>query len=148
MLVAMDPQFTTRFLETVEGASKAAGAGNPHTILLSAFQAIIQGDFDSFGAFLTDDVELRISGTGIFDGVWQGRKDVVQAARNNFGLLKHQKPEIEAMIAQGDMVAVLMRESGILKTNERNYQFRGVQWFTLAGGRIHRIEEIMTPSSS
>lgn len=142
----MDPQFTTRFLGTVEQASKASGGGNPHTILLAAFQAIVQGDFDSFGAFLTDDVELRISCTGIFDGVWQGRKDVVQAARNNFAMVKHQKPEIEAMIAQGDMVAVLMKETGILTRNEQSYQVRGVQWFTLAGGRIHRIEEIMTPS--
>lgn len=144
----MDPQFTTRFLDTVEGASKAVGPGNPHTILLSAFQTIIQGDFDSFGAYLTDDVELRISGTGIFDGVWKGRNDVVQAARNNYGLIEHQKPEIEAMIAQGDTVAVLMSETGILKTNEHNYHFRGVQWFTLSDGRIHRIEEIMAPPAN
>jgi hypothetical protein len=35
------------------------------------------------------------------------------------------------MISQGDSVAVLMRESGVLKSTGQAYSIRGVQWFHL-----------------
>jgi hypothetical protein len=45
------------------------------------------------------------------DGTWRGRSEVVEATRKNFALVSGQRPEIEGMIAQGDSVAVLLRES-------------------------------------
>jgi hypothetical protein len=47
------------------------------------------------------------------------------------------------MIADGDRIAVLLRESGILKSNGQAYSVRGVQWFTFADGKISKIDEIV-----
>ena len=55
----------------------------------------------------------------------------------------NQKPEIESMISQGDQVAVLLRESGVLKSSGQAYTVRGVQWFTFAHGKIRKIDEII-----
>ena len=45
--------------------------------------------------------------------------------------------------AQGDRVAVLLRESGVLKSSGRAYSVRGVQWITFADGKIKKIDEIV-----
>jgi hypothetical protein len=58
-------------------------------------------------------------------------------------MLAEQKPEIESMIADGDRIALLLRENGILKSNGQAYSVRGVQWFTFAGGKISKIDEIV-----
>lgn len=137
----MDPQYTARFLDNVR-PDTVAETDNQH-VLHSAYEAIVRGDFDAFGSFLTEDAELNIAGSGSMDGVWRGRMHVVEAARRNFSQLADQKPEIESIVAQGDTVAVLFRETGAFRTNGRNYRFRVVQWFTFRAGKIHRIDEIV-----
>ena len=69
---------------------------------------------------------------------------MVAATRKNFALLSNQKPEIEGMISHANRVAVLLRESGVFKSNGQAYSVRGVQWFTFADGKIARIDEIVT----
>jgi ketosteroid isomerase-like protein len=136
----MDREYSDRILGTVRPAVTAAG--DPQTVLHTAFSAIVQGNFDAFGESVADDVELNICGFGPIDGTWRGRKDVVEATRKNFALLAGQQPEIEAIAAQGDCVAVLLRESGVLRSSGEAYSIRGVQWFTFAEGKIKRIDEI------
>ena len=92
---------------------------------------------------VADDVELNIFGFGPMHGTWRGRKDVVEATRRNFGLLSNQQPEIEDIISQGDRVAILLRETGTLKSDGQAYSVRGVQWFTFADGKIKKIDEIL-----
>jgi hypothetical protein len=67
---------------------------------------------------------------------------VVAAARKNYGKLENQQPEIEAMISHGDSIAVLLRESGVLKSTRQAYSIRGVQWFTFVDGKIRKIDQI------
>ena len=55
----------------------------------------------------------------------------------------NQKAEIESMISQGEQVAVLVRESGVVKSSGQAYSVRGVQWFTFANGKIKKIDEII-----
>jgi ketosteroid isomerase-like protein len=141
----MDSEYSGRFLRTTSSAA-TDDIESPQSVLHAAFDAIIQGDFDAFGRSVTDDVELSIRGLGELDGSWRGREAVVAATRNNFALLAEQKPEIEGMIAEGDRVAVLLRESGIFKSNGRAYRVRGVQWFTFSGGKIKKIDEIIATS--
>ena len=141
----MDPEYSERFLRTTSSAATDE-VESPQSVLHAAFDAIIQGDFDAFGRSVTDDVELSIRGLGELDGSWRGRDAVVAATRQNFALLAEQKPEIESMIAEGDRIAVLLRETGIFKSNGRAYRVRGVQWFTFAGGKIQKIDEIVTTS--
>jgi ketosteroid isomerase-like protein len=88
-------------------------------------------------------VELHISGFSALDGTWRGRDEVVAATRRNFAALDGQKPAIESTISQGDSVAVLIRESGIFKSNGQAYSIRAVQWFTFSNGRIKKIDEIV-----
>ena len=73
------------------------------------------------------------------DGSWRGRADVLEATRRNFGTLSGQQPGIDAMISQGESVAVLLRESGVFKSTGQAYSVRGVQWFTFAGGKIFLV---------
>ena len=138
----MDREYTDRFLRTTSNAA-IQDIKDPQTVLHTAFDAIIQGNFDAFGESITDDVELSVCGFGPLDGTWRGRDEVLAATRRNFGLLASQKPEIESMISQGDRIAVLLRESGVFKSGGQAYSVRGVQWFTFADGKIRRIDEII-----
>jgi ketosteroid isomerase-like protein len=138
----MDREYTDRFLLTTSSAA-TKDIQDPQTVLHTAFDAIIQGNFDAFADSVSDDVELSIRGFGALDGTWRGRDEVVAATRRNFGLLANQRPEIESMISQGDRVAVLLRESGVFKSNGQAYSVRGVQWFTFADGKISKIDEII-----
>ena len=138
----MDPQYSDAFLAKVNAAA-AKRASDPQTILHDVYAAIVQGNFDAAGEGMTEDVELNICGFAPMNGTWSGRAAVIDATRNNFALLAGQQPEIDGMISQGESVAVLLRESGVLKSNGQAYNIRGVQWFTFAGGKIKRIDEIV-----
>jgi ketosteroid isomerase-like protein len=142
--MAMDRDYTDKLLRAVSPAAPKA-ISDPQAVLHAAYTAVIQGDFDAFRDAVTEDVELYICGFSPMDGNWRGRREVVEATRKNFDLVAGQQPEVEAMISQGDYVAVLLRESGTLKSTGQPYRLRGVQWFTFAHGKIKRIDEILTP---
>jgi ketosteroid isomerase-like protein len=143
--VPIDSEYSERFLEVTRAS---ATKDDSLSIVHAAFDAIIRGDFEAFGETLAGDVELKIGGFGAaglhaLDGAWRGRAAVVAATRRNFATLAEQKPEIASMIREGDRVAVLLRENGGIKSNGQAYSVRGVQWFTFAGGKIARIDEII-----
>ena len=138
----MNPEYTDKFLATARAAATDASSNDPQAVLHAAYAAIIRGDFDALGESMTDDVELNICGFPATDGNWRGRNDVVAAARKNYAQLESQQPAIEGLISQGDSIAVLMRESGVLKSTGEAYSIRGVQWFTFADGKIREIDQI------
>jgi len=138
----MNPEYTDKFLATTQPSASDPSSNDPQTVLHAAYAAIISGDFDALGDSMTDDVELNICGFPATDGNWRGRNDVVAAARRNFAQIENQQPEIESMISHGDSIAVLLRESGVLKTTKQAYSIRGVQWFTFQNGKIRKIDQI------
>ncbi len=138
----MDREYSESLLATVKSATTSEPT-DPQTILHGVYAGIVEGNYDALGEAVTDDVELNIFGYGPMHGTWRGRKDVVEATRRNFGLVSGQQPEIDGMIAQGNSVAVLLRETGTLKSTGQAYSLRGVQWFTFADGKIQRIDEIL-----
>jgi ketosteroid isomerase-like protein len=138
----MDREYTDKLLATARPGATDASSNDPQTVLHAAYAAIIRGDFDALGESMTDDVELNICGFPAIDGSWRGRNDVVAAARKKYAQIENQQPEIEAMISQGDTIAVLLRESGVLKSTGQAYSIRGVQWFTFADGKIRKIDQI------
>jgi uncharacterized protein len=138
----MHPEYADRILATTRPVATHA-ANDPQAVLHAAYEAVIRGDFDVFGESLTEDVELNISGFVPMNGTWRGRNEVVAATRRNFAEVEHQQPTIEGMICQGDRIAVLLRESGMLKSIGKAYSIRGVQWFTFASGKIAKIDEIV-----
>ena len=143
----MDREYTDRLL-VATGSAVTKDFPDPQAVLHHAFEAIIAGNFDAFGDSVADNVEMNIRGFGPLDGAWRGRDEVVAATRRNFALLANQKPEIEGMIAQGDRIAVLLRESGVFKSNGQAYSVRGIQWFTFANGKIAKIDEIIATHPS
>ena len=140
--MTMNRNYTDKLLQAVSPAAPHA-MSDPQTVLHAAYSAVIQGNFDAFSDAVTEDVELNVCGFGPMDGTWRGRREVVEATRKNFELVAGQQPEIEGMISQGSCVAVLLRESGILKSTGQPYRLRGVQWFTFANGKIKKIDEIL-----
>jgi ketosteroid isomerase-like protein len=113
----------------LETTSSAAIKDTRLSVLHAAFDAVIQGNYEAFGERVTEDVELSIIGFSALDGSWRGRDEVIAATRRNF--------------AQGDRIAVLLREKGILQSNGQPYSVRGVQWFTFVEDKIKRIDEIV-----
>ena len=146
MLMRMDHDYMIRLIDAVRSSKGHGGAEENRQTLAAIYSAVGRGDFELFGEYLTDDVELDIRGMGPMDGVWRGRKDVVEAARTNFGNIDEQKPEIEAIAGQGNVTAVLFSEKGVLKPDGREYKLRAVQWFTFVDGRVKRIDEIVAVS--
>src|SRR5689334_4244469 len=76
------------------------------SIVLAIFGAVAAGDFHALQKYFTADTELRIYGFGPFNGSWSGREDVLAAITTNFGKLASQTPVIEAMLDQGDSLAI------------------------------------------
>ena len=74
----MDREYSDRLLATTGSAVTNANT-DPQAVLHASFDAIIRGDFDAFGASLTDDVELSVCGFGPLDGSWRERDAVVAA---------------------------------------------------------------------
>lgn len=136
----MDPTYKDQLLSQVRNFTSAP---DHQAVLHSAYDAVMQGKFDEFAAFVTEDVQLSISGLPEMDGVWHGRDAVVNATRKNFGLVDAQQPEIEHMITQGNVVAILLRERGSFKEDGRVYSVRAAQWFTFTDGKISKIDEIV-----
>src|SRR5260370_38041939 len=110
--ISMDAQYTARFLDAIRNHSPEPEAFEPNRETLRAvFDAVIRGDFNAFGEFLTQDVELDIRGVASMDGNWRGRGQVVEVARANFSQLADQKPEIESIISGNKSMSVVFRHS-------------------------------------
>ena len=137
----MHREYAEKLLATTRPAV-ANAANDPQGVLHAAYDAIIRGDFEAFRESLSEDVELSISGFPPMNGTWRGRNEVVAATRRNFAEVDHQQPTIEGIICQGDSIAVLLRESGTLKSTGKAYSIRAVQWFTFAEGKIKKIDEL------
>jgi len=136
----MEPQHRDKLLARVQTLE-----ADHQSILHSVYSAVAHGRFDEFAGLVTEDVELHITGMAPMDGVWRGRDAVVAATRKNFAMVDAQQPQIENMIAQGNMVAVLLNERGTFREDGRAYSVRVVQWFTFSGGKISRMDEICAP---
>jgi ketosteroid isomerase-like protein len=137
----MDREYTDRFLAKVEAAA-TDDPSDPQAILRSVYAAIIDGDFDALDKWFTDDVEFNMCGFGPINGTWRGRQEVLKATHRNYAILNGQQSEIDGTISEGPCVAVLLRESGTLKSSGQAYSIRGVHWFTFADGKIKKIDGI------
>jgi uncharacterized protein len=114
-------------------------------LLQEMFQAIGQGDWQAFADMLHDDVELQIDCVPSLPmrGKWRGRAQVGEAVKRNFAMLEQQRPELEAVVAQGDTVVVLGRERGNMR-GAGTYTVRWMQMHTFRDGKCHRVYEMVT----
>src|SRR4051812_24063603 len=112
-------------------------------IVLAIFSAVAAGDFHGLQEYFTRDAQLHIYGFGPFNGSWSGREDVLAAITTNFGKLASQTPVIEAILDQGNSLAIRINESGHLKPDRRPYHLQGVIWFTFEGKQVKQIHEFL-----
>jgi len=138
----------SRDLSGVESAFQvtAAESSSLKPVLAKILNAIKHDDFAAIAEHLTEQVELHIAGFQAMDGSWRGRERVLEAMAANFGQITEQKPETEALIEQGNRIAMLIRESGRWKESGNSYSVRGVIWWTFEGNRLTRVEEFFGPT--
>jgi ketosteroid isomerase-like protein len=108
------------------------------------FRTIARGDFDSLGSFLADDVVMEIAGPAElpFVGRTQGANQVAGQIARNFSHFEDQQPDVESVVAQGDMVVLQARERGRLRASRRPYHIHWVQIYTFRDGKLKRFQEI------
>jgi|KBSSwiStaDraftv2_1062776.scaffolds.fasta_scaffold511889_2 ketosteroid isomerase-like protein len=133
--------------------SRVASAFKPKTcdqpslqgVLGEVLSAISRNDFAAISPHFTDEAELHIRGFESISGSWRGRDAVMTAIAANFESVTGQKPESEALIEQGNNIAMLIREEGRWKQTGKPYRVRGVIWWTFDGERISKVEEFVLP---
>ena len=141
------------FFEHVSSAFKENDPDSPQRERESAhvrcvqllYHAIARGAFAESLELVTDDFVLEIFGppSSPFNGRWQGRDDVLAAMQRNFSMLRDQRPEIESLVAQGDQLIVVARESGQVCETGQTYHVRWMQEFTFANGKIKAVRELI-----
>ncbi len=119
-------------------------------VLTAVLAAIAANDTPSLANYFTEDAELHIHGFAPIAGSWYGRENVVAAADRNFDKLRQQTPHVEAMIEQGEHIALFVRETGLVqetsppgREDSRDYDVRGVIWWTFRDGKLRRVEEFI-----
>lgn len=138
----MNQEYTANLLEHVEKSAAEANS-EPQTILHKVYGSLIQGDYGAFYEALHPEVVFTLSGWAPMDGTWHGRDAVLNAAKRNYAMVTDQKPVVESIVANGESVAVLLRETGNLRGADETYSVRLVQWFTFAEGKITKIDQVV-----
>jgi ketosteroid isomerase-like protein len=137
---ATRPLQEAREKETLIGARSAEHLANVEAQLA----AIARGDYASAVANVRDDVELDIFAPPEF--AWlrraRGRQEFQTALEHNFGTLIDQRPEITAVVAQGDVVIMIGREQGRIRETGHEYDVEFVHRFTFRDERLASIRII------
>ena len=105
--------------------------------------AIGREDLTAVGEMLADDVRLEILGADELPFIREakGRLQMIEAIKENFGAVGDQRPSIEAVIAQGDTVIVMLEEEGKVRATGKKYRIKGMQRFVIQGGEVELVEE-------
>jgi ketosteroid isomerase-like protein len=147
----MNQTVVNQFIDSLPAAFEAGDTGAAAKVqeaqnvrrLQELYRAIARGDFPAAIAAMTDDIELQIFGTAEFDFIRQatGPTALLAAMQANYAKMEDQRPEIISLIAQGNTVAVLMREQGRYRPTGKPYDLRGVQLFEFRDGQVARLQE-------
>lgn len=126
-------------------ASELNSAEQQH--LLSVEQqidAIARGDLDAALANAAPDVELDIFAPPEFKWISRARgiAELRRALAENFGSVVDQTPEILNVVAQGESVVLMGRETGRIRATGEPYDVEFVEKFTFADGRLTAVRII------
>ena len=113
-------------------------------LIQDLIMAIGRDDLTAVGEMLTDDVRLEVLGPDElpFMREAKGRARMLEAIKENFGAVRDQRPKIEAVIAQGDTVIVMMGEEGEVRATGKRYRIRGIQRFIIREKKVEMVEEL------
>lgn len=145
----MNPEFVGRFiarLHTAFEANDSLAAGKMLeqenvTRIKEMYGAILRGDYTVFSNALADDVEFELVGPpdSPMTGHWKGREAVLAGSARNYARLEDQRPELIAVIAQGEQVNIIGREKGRIRATGREYDIPWMHLFTFREGKVARI---------
>ena len=145
----MDAHYISQFITNIQPKFQAgdAGAGEKGIegacvgIVERSYRAVARGDFEGFKSMLDEDVEFEFAGPSgtPFVARCRGREDVFETVSRNYSIIENQKPEILRIVAQGEDVAVIARESGRLKSTGRDYSVTFLHLFTIRNGKIAKL---------
>jgi ketosteroid isomerase-like protein len=109
------------------------------------FRALIRKDFAGLGDLLAEDVTLEIIGSPAtpLAGHTRGRQQVLEATRNNLEVVKEQRPEVEAVIAQGNAVVVVGKEQGRFRATGLEYILHWIYIYRFKDGKIISVRELL-----
>ena len=140
-----DQTMMERDFQSVMGVLREAPdtAALRRTTLMAVIHLIEASAFETLSQYMTEDIEMHIAGTPIFAGSWYGYRDVTAAIAANFSKVTGQKPVIESMIQQDQVIAVRIRETGRIIATGEEYAVRGVLWFEFEDALIRRIDEVV-----
>jgi len=116
-------------------------------VIKNLLKAIGSDDLPAVEEMLAEGVRLEIPGTDELPFIRKakGREQMIEAIKQNFGALQNQRPSIEAVIAQGDTVIVIMEEEGEIRASGKKYQTKGMQRFVIREGKVELVEELFVP---
>lgn len=145
----MNPEFVGRFIAGLRPAFEAEDARATEkqqesqnvARIAALYQAIERSDFAAFSNALAEDVELEMVGPpdSPMTGHWRGKNEVLAGSARNYARLEDQRPELIAVVAQGDQVSVIGREKGRIRATGREYEIPWLHLFTFREGQVVRI---------
>jgi ketosteroid isomerase-like protein len=129
--------------DDANAAAKDAEAANVRR-LQEQYRALARGDFPTFLSCFADDIEMEIIGPDDvpFVGRWSGKQQVAEAVRRNFALVEEQRPKVQTLVAQGDLLVLIAREQGRFRATGRAYDIHFVQVFTFRDGKVAQFRQI------
>jgi uncharacterized protein len=109
------------------------------------YAAALVGNFDALLDAFAEDVEMEIIGPSaiLISGRWRGREEAGIALRRNFSHFEDQRPEVQAVVAQGETVVISAHETGRFRATGRTYDIHWVQFFTFRAGQLIRFREMV-----
>jgi len=103
--------------------------------------AIARGDYAAALSAAHPDIELEIFAPPGFPWIRKARgiKEIERALEQNFGSLDDQQPQISSVLAQGDVVVLIGRETGRIRATNARYEVEFVHRFTFRDGALASV---------
>jgi ketosteroid isomerase-like protein len=99
----------------------------------------------SFVACLDPNVEMEIHAPAEFPWIRRARgaAAVRDAIEHNFGTVDNQAPQVLSVVAQGDLIDVVLHETGRIRATGQAYDVMGLQQFQFRNGCVRRFLEVL-----
>jgi ketosteroid isomerase-like protein len=133
------PEALGPVFEAGDPASAAKEREREHVAIISEmFRAIAAGRCEEMRRHLAPDVTLQIVAPRRAPWVRraEGADEMIAAVEKNFRATHDQRPEPLALVAQGDTVMVMGRETGRWADDDEPYEVLLAQQFTFRDGRL------------
>jgi uncharacterized protein len=148
----MSEDVVTRFIDSLLSAfdgdetvaDKAVESENVRR-LQEFYRALARGDLAAAVSVMAPDVELEIRAPSELGFVCSGRgaAQILAAMKENFAKVEDQQPELVAVVAQGNEVVVIARETGRHRASGKAYDLRWAHHYQFRDGQIARLLELV-----